>query len=102
MKMSDRDYGYDEEYENEEYEFEQTRGDQNTAKMGMASAIIAGLGLGYKVYQGHKKQEELKAKRQALVAKLNEYENKFFSFRYEDEKANLRKQIKEIDKKLQG
>lgn len=107
--MSDKDYGYDEEYENEEYEFEQTRDDQNKVKMGiaggMAGAIIAGLKWGHKMYQGHKEQmerEELNAKRQALEADLNGYEDKFFSFRYEDKKANLRRQIKEIDKKLQG
>lgn len=39
MKMSDKDYGYDEEYENEEYEFEQTRDDQNKVKMGIAGGM---------------------------------------------------------------
>lgn len=104
--MSDRDYEYD---KNEEYEFEQTRDDQNKVKMGIAGGVAGAIIAGLKMYQGYKekeelntKREELKAKRRSLETDLNKYEDKFLSFRYEDKKANLRRQIKEIDKKLQG
>lgn len=100
--MSDKNYDYEND---EEYEFEQIQNDRNKTIGGIAGGLIGLLAVGAKAYGTYKngqKEDALRAERQDLKAELNSYENKLFSFMYEDEKNNLRKKIKDIDNKLKG
>lgn len=89
------------------YEFEEAQDDKTTAEMGVAAGIIGLLGMGVKMYADTKqrqvkedKRKRLNAERQALVQELNEYNSKFLSFLYEDDKEKIRRRIKEIDAEL--
>ena len=87
----------------EKYEFEQAEEDRERAIGGIATGLVAALGLGINYIKKQKKSEErqqLLIQKQALVQELNEYNSKLLSFLYEDEKNQCRKKIKEIDEKL--
>lgn len=89
------------------YEFEEALSDQKNVRNGIATGLLAALGLGVTAYKNSKakdqkeaERKQLELERNKLEQELNEYNSRLLSFVYEDEKANIRRKISEIDNKL--